>query len=201
MEQTALILISIALFLLVIIVGLLAVLILKFLNQNGQTMQANQNDEVVNSLNETISAKNFHPEIQNRLREIEKIKKKKSDFFCPNHTEEVGEVTCAICDTLFCKSCVKPFKNLHFCKEHLPLIMKFDWVEVLTVKTSTTDPEEGVRLYDAKKDIFQNNDLPTYIETHYKINVDQDFIETYLVLYSIREKSEEIRQKLKNFII
>ena len=73
--------------------------------------------------------------------------------------------------------------------------MKYDWDEVLTLKTSTQDPEQGVRLFDAKKEIFQNDDIPTYVETHYKINVDQDYIETYLVLYAQKDSIEIIREK------
>jgi len=75
--------------------------------------------------------------------------------------------------------------------------MRHDWDEVLTLKTSTTDPEEGVRLYDVKKELFEKEDIPTYIETHYKINVDQDYIETYLVLFAIKEKTEELKDKFK----
>lgn len=83
---------------------------------------------------------------------------------------------------------------MHFCKEHLPLIMRFDWDEVLTIKTSTADPERGVRLYDVKKQVFEHKNIPTYVETHYKINVDQDYIETYLVLYAIKENVESVRK-------
>ena len=74
--------------------------------------------------------------------------------------------------------------------------MRFDWEEVLTIKTSTHDPEQGVRLYDVKKEIFENDDLPTYVETHYKINVDQDYIETYLVLFAQKESIQTIREKI-----
>jgi hypothetical protein len=130
------------------------------------------------------------------MRESEKLKNRRADLFCPNHTEEPGEVMCAICDKLYCKACIKPFKTLHFCKEHLPLVMKHEWEEVLTLKTSTEDPEEGVRLYDQKKEMFEKDNIPTYIETHYKINVDQDYIETYLVLYGIKEDASKLKSKL-----
>lgn len=75
--------------------------------------------------------------------------------------------------------------------------MKHEWEEVLTLKTSTEDPEEGVRLFDKKKEIFEKDNIPTYIETHYKINVDQDFIETYLVLFGIKEELPKIKNKLE----
>lgn len=193
MENTALILIIVTLFLLVIIVGLLTVIIFKVMKQGPVTLSppAEPSGEAPHP---DVSRSQFHPAILERMKELEKLKPKRADLFCPNHTEEPGEVVCAICDKLYCKACIKPFKTMHFCKEHLPLIMRHDWDEVLTLKTSTTDPERGVKLYDVKKDIFESRQIPTYVETHYKINVDQDFIETYLVLYAIKENVESVRK-------
>lgn len=190
MENTAILLIVITLFLLVIIMGLLTALIYRLIKQNPNTTQS-QNPPLK-------TGSEYHPAIFERIKDLEKVKPRRSDLFCPNHTDEPGEVTCAICDKLFCKACIKPFKTLHFCKEHLPLVMRFDWDEVITLKTSTTDPEEGVRLYDVKKELFEKENIPTYIETHYKINVDQDYIETYLVLFSIKDKIQELKKKLSD---
>jgi hypothetical protein len=197
MENTALILIVVTLFLLVIIVGLLTALVFKLLRQPpAAPTVAERTDGAPLS---DVTRAEFHPAILERLKEAERLKPRRAELFCPNHTEEPGEVTCAICDRLFCKACIKPFKTMHFCKEHLPLVMRHDWDEVLTVKTSTADPEQGVRLFDVKKDLFKERDIPTYIETHYKINVDQDFIETYLVLFAIRKSVAELRERLKEF--
>lgn len=191
MENTALILIIITLFLLVIIVGLLTVLIYKLMKQKESPLSKASGD---------ASPAEFHPAIVERMKGLEKVRTKKTDLFCPNHPEEPGEVLCAICDTIFCKSCIKPYKSMHVCREHLALVMRYDWEEVLTLKTSTTDPEQGVKLYDVKKELFLKEDLPTYVETHYKINVDQDHIETYLVLFGIKENVDSLKEKLKEFI-
>ena len=137
----------------------------------------------------------YHPAIIERLKEAKKLKVKRADLFCPNHPEEPGEITCGICDKLFCPNCIKPFKSLHFCREHLPLVMNSEWEEVMTVKTSTQDPEHGVRVYDMKKEIFEKEDLPTYVETHYKINIDKDHIETYLVVFAMKDQLEKIKAK------
>lgn len=194
MENTALLLIVVTLFLLVIIVGLLSVLILKIMKQGGPVTMSPPQEPTGEAPHPDVSKDKYHPAILERIKELEKIKPRKADLFCPNHTDEPGEVVCAICDKLYCKACIKPFKTMHFCKEHLPLIMRFDWDEVLTIKTSTTDPEKGVRLYDIKKQVFEQKNIPTYVETHYKINVDQDYIETYLVLYAIKENVEAVRK-------
>lgn len=199
MENTALILIIATLLLLVIIVGLLTLLIFKMFKQ-GQSISSATPEETGEAPHPDISKDKMHPAILERMKELEKIKPKRADLFCPNHTDEPGETMCAICDQLYCRACIKPFKSLHFCKEHLPLIMRHDWDEVLTIKTSTHDPEQGVRLYDMKKEIFKKTSLPTYVETHYKINVDQDYIETYLVVYAQKEEIENARQKFQEFI-
>ncbi len=187
MDNTALILIVITNLSIVLILGALTFLIYKLLKQKSST-------ETSDNL-----AHEYHPAIKQRMKDLNKIKLTRSDLFCPNHPDEPGEVSCGICDRLFCKVCIKPYKNLHFCREHMPLIMNKEWVEVLTVKTSTQDPEEGVRLYDEKKRIFQDLDIPTFIETHYKINVDQDFIETYLVVFSLLDNFEKVNQEMNQF--
>jgi hypothetical protein len=185
MDNTALILIITTNVFLVIILGFLAFLIYRLFKQN-------------NNVPKELQGQNFHPAALERIKEIGKLKPKRLDLFCPNHPEEPGETLCAICDKLYCRQCIKPYKSMHLCKEHLPLVMTNDWHEVITIKTSTTDPEHGVRLFDEKKVLFERDHIPTYVETHYKINVDQDYIETYLVLYSLEENLVDLKLKMAN---
>ena len=195
METTALILIIVTLFLLVIIVGLLTLLVYKLMKQPPIVAAPPQKDSS-QAPHPDISKSEFHPAVLERIKDLEKIKPKRADIFCANHAEEPGEVTCAICEKLFCKACIKPFKSLHFCREHLPLIMRNEWIEVFTLKTSTQDPEDGVILYAEKKKLFEESNIPTYVETHYKINVDHDFIETYLVVFSMEEHQTAVKSHL-----
>ena len=189
MDNTTLLLIVITNFLLVIIMGVLAMLVYRLIKNQKTTGDVFAQNE------------KYHPEIIDRMKDLHYASSKKSELFCPNHTEEPGEASCAICDKLFCKTCIKPFKSMHFCREHLTLIMQHDWEEVLTLKTSTHHPEDGVKLFDIKKQLLQELNLPTYIETHYKINVDQDYIETYLVLFSIKENVGLIKKNLSDFTL
>lgn len=196
MEKTAIILIAITLFFLVIIVGLLTILVYRLIkNPPPATIPAPTSSDG-SAPHPDVSRTEFHPGIMERLKDLESFKPSRSELFCPNHRDEPGEVTCGICDKLFCKVCIKPFKTMHFCKEHMPLVMRHDWEEIVTVKTSTQNPEEGVELFEKKKILFSEKNLPTYIETHYKINIDQDYIETYLVVFAIREEAEAVRSYL-----
>jgi hypothetical protein len=164
------------------LLGVLVYFIVKLVKEDRKRKEAPENQSNV-----------YHPQIEDRIQGLKNLKPVSRDLFCPNHPDEPGEAQCAICDELFCRVCIRPFKTLHYCKEHLALIMRHDWVEVLTLKTSTTDPEEGVRLYDRKKTVFQSNGFPTYVETHYKIDVDSDHIETYLKLFAIDEQADQAK--------
>lgn len=193
MENTTLTLIVITNLLLVLFLGIFGFLIYRLIRDQKKN-SATPVDPA-----DSPDHPDYHPAILERLKEAQKIKAKtrRAELFCPNHPDEPGEVTCGICDRLFCQACIKPFKSLHFCREHLPLVMNHQWEEVMTVKTSTQDPEHGVRIYETKKKIFESDDLPTYVETHYKINVDQDSIETYLVIFAISEQLEKIKEKFQ----
>jgi hypothetical protein len=192
METTALLLIIVTLFLLVIIVGLLTLLVYKLMKQPPLVAPTLQK-ETGEAPHPDISKSEFHPAILDRMKEMDKLRPKKADIYCVNHSEEPGEATCAICEKIFCKACIKPFKTLHFCREHISIIMRNEWIEVFTLKTSTQEPEDGVILYAEKKKLFEEEDIPTYIETHYKINVDHDFIETYLVVFAMKEHKAAVK--------
>jgi hypothetical protein len=187
MDNTALTLIIFTNLILVIILGFLSVLIFKLFFKKNNGIDTTSKEEDKNN--------KYHPEIISRMKSM-KDQNHISNLFCPIHHQEPGEVVCAICDQFFCKNCIKPYKTLHFCKEHLPLIMREEWKEVTTLKTSTEFPEEGVKLYEVKKMVFKEKNIPSYIETHYKINIDQDFIETYLVLYTTKENLDFFKKQI-----
>ncbi len=197
MDNTALILIVSMNILLILVLGGFGFFIYKLIKNQQRPPQASAEPQAPSVI---PLAADYHPEIVERIKGLEKIKaSRRAELFCPNHPDEPGEASCGICDHLFCKACIKPFKALHFCKEHMPLMMKNDWEEVLTLQTSTEDPEQGVKLYDIKKKIFQDKSIPTYIETHYKINVDQDYVETYLVLFAIKSDVPVLKENLEVF--
>lgn len=143
------------------------------------------------------STTHYHPEIKKRMEDVAFTNPVKSDIFCPYHPTEPGEVQCGMCARYFCSRCVRPMKSIYFCKEHMALYLRNHWTEVLTIKTNSSDPENGVRLYERKQQLFIEQQIPTYVETHYKIEVDSDFIETYLVLFAMEENVEEVRKYIE----
>lgn len=119
----------------------------------------------------------------------------KEEFYCLNHPEEMSSGVCDICEKAFCAHCLKNHKNLHFCPEHLQIFLSAKWDIVTTVKTNPDETTEGVRLYHIKHDLWKDG-IPSYLETQYKINIENDFIESFVALYARENDIETAKSRL-----
>lgn len=188
METTLLISVIVLNIILLLVLGFLGFLVFKLIREKNLIKPE--------ETHKAAESSRFHPDIQKRLDELQFTSPVTEDIFCPYHPQEAGEVQCGMCARYFCPKCVRPMKSIYFCKEHMALYLRHQWQEVLTLKTSSDDPEAGVRLVDKKQEIFTKYQIPTYIETHYKIDVDSDFIETYLVLFAQDDRVEQVKEHL-----
>lgn len=119
-----------------------------------------------------------------------------TQYFCQNHPDDHSTGVCAICERAFCKNCLKDHENLHFCFDHYELFMEKNWMNIITVKANPQDPTEGSHLYQLKGQVWRENNMPTYIVTHYKINFENDFVESYVMLFGKEEDEEFLKRKI-----
>ncbi|MFP5457140.1 MAG: hypothetical protein ACLGG7_00270 [Bacteriovoracia bacterium] len=141
----------------------------------------------------------LHPDIKLRLAEAKSAKRKlREEATCVVHPKEPSEGSCAICAQYFCHNCLKPQQSLLFCREHVSLYLSSSWTEVHSVKSNPHDPEAGVELVDWKKGLWDSENVPTIIQTHYKINVDGDQIESWVVLLAREKEAAEVKERLAN---
>jgi hypothetical protein len=153
--------------------------------------------KLIPALKQNNAPDNFHPDIKERMSEAQKIKAKLIlEANCHLHPKEPSEAACAICDDYFCKSCIKTFENKNFCKEHSSLFLNYQWKDVFTLKSTPDDPEAGVRVVEWKKKVWKDESLPLYVQTHYKIDVDGDQIESWVVLFSREDDCDSVKERL-----
>lgn len=119
-----------------------------------------------------------------------------TSVFCTHHEKEHAKGTCSICEQSFCESCLKEHDGLTFCSEHLRTFSENKWVDITNIKTTPNNPEAAMFVYQFKKDQWANSNIPTFIVTHYKINIDGDHIESYVMLYVRSQDEENLRGKL-----
>jgi hypothetical protein len=117
---------------------------------------------------------------------------------CHFHPQLKAETTCAICEVLICENCAKPQGKIHFCPEHNQTFKSNEWEILDAVKASADNTTASQYLYKFKKSLWSEKNIPTYIQVHYQINVDDDTIISEVQLFCIREHARLYRQLIQN---
>ena len=109
--------------------------------------------------------------------------------YCEIHDKEHASGLCGICEKPFCEECLKEHDGLYFCPEHFKLYLSNEWKTITNIRTTPDTPEEGVFVYEMKRETWNDKGLPSFIVTHYKIDVASDAIESYVQL-NVLEKDQ-----------
>jgi hypothetical protein len=118
---------------------------------------------------------------------------------CVNHHEEQARGVCCVCNESFCETCLKEYDGLNFCSPHFRLYLGHEWVKIEEIKTTPDTPESALSIYEFKKNCWKENEVPSIISTHYKINIEGDFIESYVCLLVRKEEEKELEEIYQQF--
>jgi hypothetical protein len=111
-------------------------------------------------------------------------------YYCIHHKEAPSVGSCLICEEVFCIDCLVDHESMHFCKEHFRTYANYKWKQITDIRTTPDTPEEGLFIYNFKRDLWLNKSIPSFVMTHYKINIENDYIESFIQL-NVREDDVE----------
>jgi hypothetical protein len=120
-------------------------------------------------------------------------------YYCENHPDVPSAGGCLICEEVFCEQCLIEHDSLYFCKEHFKTFANNKWKQITDVKTTPNTPEDGLYIYHYKRHIWKDQNIPSFVLTHYKINIEEDFIESFIQLNVVEEKAEELLADIEKF--
>lgn len=120
-------------------------------------------------------------------------------YYCENHPDVPSTGSCLICEDVFCEQCLIEHDGLYFCKEHFKTFANNKWKQITDVKTTPNTPEDGLYIYHFKRHIWKDQSIPSFVLTHYKINIEEDFIESFIQLNVVEEKAEELLADIEKF--
>ncbi|MCP4911915.1 MAG: hypothetical protein GY909_02260 [Oligoflexia bacterium] len=195
MDEKNILLITVGVLLLFVLILLGAVLFLVYRMTKVQTQVAQTNDDK----NESKGEPTEFEKIKELLQAQYGAKSEPSDFYCQNHPQDHAVGVCAICSESFCDECIKEHDGLTFCQSHFREYLENEWVELEEVMTTPDTPETALHIYDFKKDIWKDETTSSIVSTHYKINIENDFIESYVKLLVKKDESEELEIKFKSY--
>jgi hypothetical protein len=136
---------------------------------------------------------------------LEELKKKQYSLkdhnlsMCHYHPEERARGMCAISNEPLCEHCLREHEGIIVGPEHFRTLLENDWLAIETILTTPESTEASAHLYDFKQQQWQLEKQPMYISTHYKINVNDDFIESHISLNVIKDHADKINFELQKF--
>ena len=127
---------------------------------------------------------------------LEKVIEK---HYCSHHPDSPSVGSCLICEDVFCEECLVEHDSMHFCKEHFRIFANNKWKQITDVRTTPDTPEDGIYIYNFKKDLWSNKQIPTLVMTHYKINIENDYIESFIQLNVREDDAEKLTNELLKY--
>ena len=186
---------AIILFLLLIIlllIALIGIVLIKLLltpkSGEAATPSKGNASEVIQPTVETVKS-------IKRLAEEPVVEK----YFCTNHPETASAGSCLICEEVFCEKCLIEHDSLYFCKEHFKIFANNKWRQITDVKTTPNTPDDGLFIYHFKRQIWREKEVPSFVLTHYKINIEEDYIESYIQLNVLENDAERLSNEIEKY--
>ena len=140
--------------------------------------------------------------VLNPIVETLKLKKESivvESYYCIHHPDIPSVASCLICEEVFCEDCLVEHESMHFCKEHFRTFANNKWKQITDVRTTPDTPEDGLFIYNFKRDLWQDKNIPTFVMTHYKINIENDFIESFIQLNVREEDVEKLTVQIEKY--
>ncbi|MDA8792384.1 hypothetical protein N9N67_04015 [Bacteriovoracaceae bacterium] len=120
--------------------------------------------------------------------------------YCVDHPDQIGIGVCAISNELYCEHCLVQFDTFKISKKFQNLYLAYNWVQVYSVPEKSDGSRDLIqKIWKIKDSIWQENEIPIIIQGQYKINVENDLIESYIVILSRQDDQEFLENKLALF--
>ncbi len=136
-------------------------------------------------------------DLQKEESEEGKLTQKISSLIDKNRSTEKILGLCSICEKELIENDYFNVESLHLCREHFSVYTQSEWVPITNQRTTSETPEKGVYIYNFKKNLWNDDKIPTFILCEYKIDVESDIIETYVQLHVQKENEAELRNRIK----
>lgn len=162
--------------LLIILIGFLLFFGLKFVNQQKE-LEQKVNDTTANL-----------PEA-----------KVKINPFCVDHDEEFSVGNCSIDGLSYCELCLTRIDDMKFARKNSDEYLNYKWTSLTMFRTKKGQNDFEDRIKKAKSELWLKDKKPLIVRGHFKLNVEDDSIESFTTLMC-REEDAAFMKKELNFI-
>lgn len=118
---------------------------------------------------------------------------------CVDHPHLYAKGICSITDEPYCELCITKENDIRFARKHISLVMDSEWETLYFLQNERVGADKLNELLTIKHEKWKHENLPLITQKQYKINIENDHIETYTVVMS-RVDDKDIWTKDLNFL-
>ena len=115
---------------------------------------------------------------------------------CVDHPDAPALKKCAITDQSYCEHCITRQLDVWVAKKYLDVLLDSEWEEMFMLPDTKGHHDVKTRLKKIKTELWETKGIPLLIQGHYKINVEDDKIESYTVIKARTEDLKLLRKEL-----
>jgi hypothetical protein len=180
METTLIVLVSFLAIIVLILLGVIAYFLYRFLELKKSNTNIEQSD-----------SDNSLPAQQTVASSLAK--------FCIDHPELPAKGICSISNEVYCELCLAIEDDFKIARKHISLYFDFDWTTLFFLHNEDIGADKLNELMRVKKEIWNNEEIPMITQKQYKINIEDDKIEAF-TLVKIREQDVDYLSKRFEFL-
>lgn len=118
---------------------------------------------------------------------------------CVNHPEVSAQALCAISQEPICESCVREDDGIIFSLDHFRTYLENKWTEIESVRATADETQASAHLFAFKYHTWKKDQTPSFVTTHYRIDVESDEIESLIKLYVREDERDNLKEQLLVF--
>lgn len=189
MENILFILVIILAVILIIMLGVMIYLISKYLKV--KEVQSSTPDKLSKDLEARMP--------QNVREQVNKARATKENMlgkFCVDHEDLEAKGRCSISDELYCELCITKENDVRIARKYLHLFLDSQWENTFILNNEDIGADKLNELMRVKREVWTGKSIPIITQKQFKINIENDQIETFTVVMSREQDSELVEKRL-----
>ena len=118
-----------------------------------------------------------------------------STSICVDHPQEISFNICAISNEPYCQECIIKHEEIWVAKKHLDILLQANWKEIYNFEVDESSDVVG-RVRSIKKSLWQDESIPFLIQGHFKIDVQDDKIHSFMMVRAREEDVDRVKKEL-----
>lgn len=198
MEQTLILFLTFILIALIGLIGYLVYFSHRFLRLQESKKQEQEVENKELSLEELVKSGKLTPELAKIVKESEG-KSNLEAKLCSDHPDTPAFKQCALSGEYLCANCITKQRDTWVAKKYMDLFLDSNWEEFIMLANTEENQDNIQEILDRKRELWSGDNVPLIVQGHYKINVENDNIESFTVVLIRPEDRDKIQQALSIF--